>query len=370
MLTCNASFSRSVRRIVLFGMLISLVAIAIPQASRACTGIVLQRGEHVIFARNFDWPIGKGMIFANQKGVRKTAMTPFANGQTPVEWVSRFGSITINQAGCDLPNFGVNEAGLAVQGFVFARAAYPMKDLRPIIGQTQWKQYLLDNCATVADVLKACRKVRIYSPSSRFGQHYLACDRTGNCVAIDFIEGRMVLHTGKTLPVKAWVNSSTYGECVDYLGEHAGFGGDQPIGRSDSSLDRFVRAADGIAKNEHAVTQAFAILDDVKIDGTTQWQVVYDAEQRKIFYRTRINNRMRQIDLTGVSFTCSRPFLMADLEAIHEGSVNRHLIPYATANHEAFIRSINGVYQFPEDIIQTIARYPETFTCRTASPVE
>ena len=43
------------------------------------------------------------------------------------------------------------------------------------------------------------------------GLHYLVSDSTGKCASIEFLKGKMVCHTGWTMPVKVLVGAnSTY----------------------------------------------------------------------------------------------------------------------------------------------------------------
>ena len=353
------------RYLISIYLLILISGMMNPGDAIACTGFLLKKSKVHILARSFDWPRGQGMVFVNKRGVLKTAMISFVDGKNSVQWVSRFGSVTLNQIGCDLPNFGVNEVGLAVQGFIFARAKYPPKDSRPCIGQAQWKQYLLDNCATVSDVIYACKHVRIQSPTARFGQHYLACDSSGNCVTMDFVEGKTILHTGRDLPVKAFVDSSTYAECMHYLRNHQGFGGEQAVFDGRSSLDRFVRAAVGIKNRATTVAQAFQILENVKIAGRTQWQVVYDSKTRKIYFRTKANRTMRAIDVSRFSYSCKDPILFANMEA-NDGPFTEQFHRYCRKTHAEFINEINMFYRFPADIANQISAYPAHFKCREA----
>jgi len=114
---------------------------------------------------------------------------------------------------------------------------YPPADACPEVNGLGWVQYNLDRHASVAEVLANAEAVR---PTSRSGlQHYLVADATGDAAAIEFLEGKLVVHRGAAMPVKALANS-TYTDSVAAF-ERAKSKGEVPI--SSSSLDRFSRGA-------------------------------------------------------------------------------------------------------------------------------
>lgn len=57
-------------------------------------------------------------------------------------------------------------------------------------------------CATVEDLIRSDAQVRIMETVD----HYLVCDREGNCAAVEFLDGKMVCHTAGDLPVWALTN--------------------------------------------------------------------------------------------------------------------------------------------------------------------
>jgi choloylglycine hydrolase len=47
----------------------------------------------------------------------------------------------------------MNEKGLAIGYMGFEETQYPSKDTRPVLDQIQYITYILDNCATTAEVI-------------------------------------------------------------------------------------------------------------------------------------------------------------------------------------------------------------------------
>src|ERR1700746_1722576 len=75
-----------------------------------CTTFVLQGDGRIYFGRNLDWHWENGLVFVNQRNIGKMAVvTP---GHAPAKWISKYGSVTFNQFGMELPMGGMNEAGL------------------------------------------------------------------------------------------------------------------------------------------------------------------------------------------------------------------------------------------------------------------
>src|SRR5262249_57210873 len=82
-------------------------------------------------------------------------------------------------------------------------------------------------------------KLEAVRPMSRITIHYLVADASGDVATLEYLDGKLVVHRGATLPVRALTNS-TYADSVAAL-ERARRAGEVPT--SVSSLDRFVRAA-------------------------------------------------------------------------------------------------------------------------------
>jgi hypothetical protein len=105
---------------------------------------------------------------------------------------------------------GMNEAGLMISTMALGETQNPEPDERPPLASSFWAQYQLDNFSTVEEVIASDDEIRIADTVD----HYLVCERQGDCATLEFLEGEMVVHTGGTLPVKALTNSA-YQEAVE-----------------------------------------------------------------------------------------------------------------------------------------------------------
>ena len=152
---------------------LALLAVWSAPPIQPCTTIVLRDGERVVFGTNLDWHGAEGLVFVNQRSMsRRSVGDPNIN---TAAWVSRFGSVTFNVAGRDLPNGGINEAGLTIGQMWLDGTRYPSADDRASLDLASWVQYQLDTSAGVSDVIASDRDVRITGPSP---SHFLVAYRS------------------------------------------------------------------------------------------------------------------------------------------------------------------------------------------------
>lgn len=331
--------------------------------ANACTTFCMRDEGRILFGKNYDWNVGDGLLVVNQRGVARTADVP---KDRPASWVSRYGSVTFNQYGRDFPSGGMNEAGLVIELMWLDGSRYPAPDARPSLDVLQWIQYNLDSHATVAEVLAADRKVRIAGDAPL---HYLVADRKGQVATVEFLDGRMVAHTGKDLPVPALTNSTYEQSEKSWREAQARRLAPAP---GPGSLARFQRAAeraDGFdARQGDAVAYAFETLDQVAQGSHTQWSIVYEIDRLRVHFRTRDHRPVRSVRLADLDFTCGQPVRVMRLDAKVEGDVSRRLVPYTREiNYDllrASIRQTPFLAAMPEAEVRRLAAYPEAGVCR------
>ncbi len=302
-------------------------ALALPAA--ACTTFCALGPGGPVFGRNYDYRFGDGLVLVNPRGVAKSSLLERAGAR----WTARHGSLTFNQFGKDSPAGGINEAGLVVELMMLEETEYPPADSRPALGALEWIQYALDNSASVDEALRGAKRVRI---GTRAPLHFLLADRTGDAAAVEFLGGRMVVHRGGDLPLRALAN-----EPYERAREHFEGGRRPPPalpGPYARSLERFATAARLAGELERepavdAVRRSFEILDAVAQPGFTQWQVVYDLARGRVHYRTASNREPRVIELARLDFGCASGGAMIDVDT-GRGDVTAGLMPYAPEANE------------------------------------
>jgi penicillin V acylase-like amidase (Ntn superfamily) len=345
------------------------LAAASPDAG-ACSTFLMRAGRELLYARNFDFFFGGGLVMTNQRGIAKTALLP--NATNPARWVSRYGSVTFNQVSKEYPYGGMNEAGLVVENMWLPASAFPVPDARAPIPELQWIQYQLDNCATVGDVIATDDSIRIASTGCSI--HYFVADRSGDAAAIEFLDGRIVVHRGADLPVPALTNDP-YDGSMAYLRLHRGFGGSKEIERTWESLDRFAVIASmladrGAVRRGRATSRAFAILDAVAQGEGTVWSAVYEMKRGRILFRTAGSTDVRIVDLDRIDFDCAVPSRVFDIEAPAKGDITGRFEPYSTELNRAMVkRTFKGFQEHDfmksvtEPMQEYLARYPEMLPC-------
>ena len=116
-------------------LLLSIFFILISSNVYPCTTFVLRTDKGLVFGRNLDWITGTGLVLTNPRNLEKIALVD--PSEKAIKWVSRFGSITFNQVGRELPYGGMNESGLIVEHMTLDETIYPSKDNRYAIGACQ-----------------------------------------------------------------------------------------------------------------------------------------------------------------------------------------------------------------------------------------
>jgi choloylglycine hydrolase len=348
------------------GLLPLAILCALPSTVRPCTAFGLSRGAHAVMGKSYDWDLGSGLLVVNKRGVAKRSLPP-RPGDATTNWVSRYGSVTFDQYGREMPNGGMNEAGLAIEVLWLAQSVFPRPDERPALNELQVVQYGLDTCATVAQLSAALSRVRV---AALYGAvHYFACDRAGACAVLEYLGGKLVVTTGEALPVAAITNDSC-AESVRALGTLRAVGRAAPPGRGSTA--RYLRAAAMVASTrpDAALAQrSLEILDSVSQGAYSKWNIVYELDGQKLHFRTRDATGLKDLDLSRLDFSCATPALVLDVNARLSGDVTGKLEAYSTAANERLVRSSltsTGV-SLPEATVRALADYPQRLPCASAA---
>lgn len=309
-----------------------IFALLIATPGFTCTTLCLLEKGRALVAYNYDAWASEGLVLVNKRGTSKRGRAKQA-----ASWTARYGSVTFNQFGRDEPSSGVNEKGLMVSQMWGDGTCYPPADHRPIIGPLRWIQYHLDNHASVAEVVANAKAVRL---TNQFPVHYLFADASGDTAVIEFLNGKLVVYRGETLPVRALANS-TYTDSIAAF-EAARRTGEMPT--TQSSLDRFVRGAMLVAGDGDPIARGFAALAAVASTGpasvgTTRWSIVCDLAASEVYYRTDINEAIRRFTVTSFDFSCGTPMKMLNVTAPGSEDVAAAFIDYSRAANRALVEA-------------------------------
>ena len=329
-----------------------------------CTTFCLSNGTSHLVGKSYDWDMEQGIVLANPRGLHKRALLLGGAGK-PAEWDARYASITFNQYGREIPNGGMNEAGLVVEVMWLDATETPPADRRPAVSELQWIQMQLDTRATVAEMVRAAQSVRVAQVGGKV--HYMACDAGGACAVFENLGGRMVVTSGRELASKVLTND-TYRDSAAALRGHQGFGGKRAIPKGAGSIERFVRAAALVARaaGKPERRDALAVLDSVRNGAYTKWNIVYDPGRRRIAFRTRSRPALKEIDLAALAADCKAGARMLDMATTAKGDVTRRFAAYSFAANKKLVEtSLAPIADaLPRGAAWLVASYPATARCK------
>jgi choloylglycine hydrolase len=353
------------KNILLLSIAVVFVLIFNTSKSQACSTFCIHDSVNLVFGRNYDFPSGLGLVYVNKRDLVKTAFVQLPEKQ--LVWTSKYGSITFNQIGKEFPHGGMNEKGLVIELMWLAETKYPESDDRFCLQDLQWIQFQLDNYSTVAEVIASDSFLRISNRSSS-KIHFLVCDKGGNVAVIEYLNGKMVCHSGADVPVYALAND-TYENSLAYLKGFSGFGGTTPMSFTSGSMARFVKAASMLKDyhNQNVIDYSFAVLDSIQQKNFTRWSIVYDIKNRSVYYKTLTNNTIRTYNFSDFNFSCALPSEYVDIEEnMTAGKLIFH--PYSAQANSNLVNEVFSSVQFlqsvPEVVRKGLAAYPESVTCR------
>ncbi|MBN2735862.1 MAG: linear amide C-N hydrolase [Spirochaetales bacterium] len=333
-----------------------LCAISVPTSLDACSNFFFNKNGHALFAHNNDWVSGEGMIVINKRHVQKWGFQ--VKNDPEFMWTSRYGSISLNFEGREITGRGINEAGLVIFEAALGETQQPGGDL-PFLSVAQWVQYQLDTSATVEDVIASHKVVRIWPDDMQ--SHFMILDKFGTVAVIEWLEGKMVVYKGDTLPIPVLVNS-TYESCITQ--------GDDPTGRFKTITDALAAYDHRAAKN--SLDYVYSILKDVSDKFPppvqTMTSVVFDLHARRLYLSTPQNRQIRYLDMKDFDFSCQSPVLVLDLNGSGSGNVRSAFIPYTTEYNSMMVRRTFDIYSslgyiVPEEVLKEIIDFPDKTIC-------
>ncbi len=343
-----------------------LVATLVLQApiAGACSAFRMPlTSPDVLVGRNFDWDYGHGLMVVNKRGLAKKAFA--LHPSDTLTWTSKYGSLTFNQAGRELPYGGLNEKGLMIEVLWLGYTSWP-ETSAPSINEVQWIQHQLDTKDSVADLILHINDARILSVFAKV--HFIACDATGECATIEGIGSEIKIHTGATMPVKALTNDP-YETGLKFSQSKAC----DAIPAGNQSLYRFARAActaTSDIQNEtvaEKTSRTNATLDAVAQGDYTKWSIVYDLTAKAISIRTKDAPIAKTVSLAQFDFSCATPVKVLDLNAVVKNpqDVSSQFVDYTREANQAIVEAslLTGFAQLPKPVVEKIVMFPESLAC-------
>jgi penicillin V acylase-like amidase (Ntn superfamily) len=349
-----------------------------------CSCFSLHTSNQIVFGRKHDSYNPYGVIVYNPKNQLKVGMP--LPGEHIVGWKSIYSSITISSIGVGHANSGMNERGLAIGHMGLMESIYPGKDDRPIILPSQWIQYMLDKCSNTNEVIVEAKKIRITDKMGYgYGEHYYVCDKEGNAAIIEFLKGQMIVYTSKDMPFTL-LSNETYEKSMNDIKKYKGLGGnknvlDKVTTRDENSVAEAM--AIGCTKinqfykkeDKNIIQYAFDIHNAMRIptfdtlpkyqNGDTQYATVFDITNLKLYFRTKSNPSIREINFKDVENNCSTKAKLLEIQTSAEGIVNKSFVDYSIVENSKCIYKFyeNEINKMPKEIVEFMSFYPELFEC-------
>lgn len=337
--------------------------------AHACTTFFLNKDGKMVFGRNYDWITDAGMVYTNLRGLSKTAF-PSEDGTT-LSWVSKYGSITFNQYGKEMPTGGMNEKGLVVELMWLDETRFPEPDKRPSVGVLQWLQYQLDNCATIEEIIATDKALRIGQDATPL--HYLVADANGHAATIEFLGGKMTVHKGDSLQIPVLTNS-TYTESIGSYKQNLRKHTTGSFAYGNNSLQRFgdacsmARGYQQYSGSKSMVDYAFDILKEVDQDDFTKWSIVYDITNKKIYFKTQRFKTVKHITFSSFAFDCPASPKAWDMNQEGSADVSKNFVDFSTDLNKKLVEKAfaDSRQQVPVDekTIAAVWQYAEAIRCR------
>ncbi len=303
--------------VILFSLSINIVS--------ACTRVVYQGpNDLIITARSMDW---KGEIPANlwafPRGIERTGEA----GINSVKWKSKYGSV-ITSSWDIATSDGMNEKGLVGNLLWLAESVYPKYEKggdRAGLAVSLWLQYVLDNYATVSEVVEALEK-KEFTVASAFipgtdifaTVHLSISDATGDNAIFEYIDGKLVIHHSREY--NTMTNSPVFDEQLAINSYWKGIPGTIMLPGTNRAADRFARASyyiSAIPKTDNvrtAIASVFGVIRNCSVPlgissetepniSSTRWRTVSDQKNLVYYFDNVLNPNVVWVDFSKMDFS-------------------------------------------------------------------
>ncbi len=321
--------------------------------SLACTSFLLPSEENPVMAKSYDFDKGEGAIYINYKNMKKKSLFPNPFSMTPVEWTSKYGSVSFSQAGIEFPFSILNEKGLAIEVQILYATEYEsISKHHKYLNESQVVQYLADTSSNINEAIENIKNISIYMEKEKL--HYFMCDANSECAMIEILNGKLEIIKGEDLPLKQMTNS-TYKNSLASVGKFladprsiTGVEDDKATARSLTRFNTIHNYISSLSNQDNMVEKAFKGLDKVEMSvantlENSQWQIVHELRNKKINFKTKKQKILKSIDLNKINFECNSTQYYLDLDDSVKGELSEKFKKLTiTASYNTVSKSIDS----------------------------
>lgn len=312
--------TKHLHRILSSAVLFTFFMLVSMQSANACTRAVYFGKEgQTVTGRTMDWVEDmQSNLWIFPRGMARGGDM----GKKSLRWTSKYGSVIASGYECGTAD-GMNEKALVANMLYLAESEYPPDDKRPTLVTGALVQYILDNFATVEEVVAAMRQekfrvVTVAAPNGREGTvHFSISDASGDSAIFEYIKGKLVIHHGRQYQVMT--NSPIYSEQLALYEYWKQIGGTVMLPGTNRAADRFARASFYInavtqsANQREAVAAVFSVMRNVSVPrgistptqpniSSTIWRTVADQKNKVYFFEDTASPSLVWVILNQIDF--------------------------------------------------------------------
>ena len=306
-------------RLLLVGLLWGTGLSTVWACSRA---VYLGEQQLVITGRTMDWSEDMHTnLWLFPRGLERDG----GIGPEGLQWTSKYGSViaSVYEAGTA---DGMNEAGLVANMLFLVESEYPPAagDDRPQISIAAWTQYVLDQFATVEEVVAAMRKeefrlVGAVAPNGVEGKiHLSVSDPSGDSAIFEYLGGELQIHHSREYQVMT--NSPRFEQQLALDAYWQQIGGTVMLPGTNRAADRFVRASYYInaarqtGETREGVATVFSVMRNVSVPrgiskpdqpniASTLWRTVADQKNKVYYFEDTASPSLLWVKLPELDFS-------------------------------------------------------------------
>lgn len=307
-----------------------------------CTRVLYHGdGDRVLTGRSMDW---KSELYTDlwvfPRGMERNG----AAGSPEVTWTSKYGSV-IASAYEVTSTDGINEKGLVANLLWLVESGYPVrrKD-RPTMSISIWAQYVLDNFATVDEVVEQLARnefdvaTEAVPGEQRLAtMHLSVSDPTGDSAIFEYIDGELRISHSRDYTVMT--NSPTFPEQLAISSYWDDIGGTVMLPGTNRAADRFVRARfyiDAVPKTDDrrvALASVYSVVRNVSVPygistenepniSSTRWRTVADQKDLVYYFEPTLSPGVFWARLSDFDLSEGAPTMKLNIADLQEQGIS------------------------------------------------